>query len=228
MKSYFISCLVLAFSVLSAQKADRDLSSFTSVSTSSAIAVTLVPSTKNRVELSFSNIDENEIITEVKDNRLKIGLKSNTWGNKRKNSSVSATVYYTQNLEGLNASSAGTITAMEARLGQELKLNASSAGKISVEGDSPTVAATASSAGTISLKGKGKTISANASSSGTIKAGDFTCDDGKAVASSAGSISLWADAQINANASSGGTIIYNGDPKNVQVSKSSGGNVKKK
>lgn len=126
----------------------------------------------------------------------------------------------------ISASSSGDITAT-LRVENDIDISSSSSSDITMDVTAESCSVSASSTGEITLKGKCRTAKVNASSSGEIDMENMECEDVVAKASSAGDITLWATQSLEASASSGGEIEYRGNPTVKNISKSSGGTVKK-
>lgn len=137
-------------------------------------------------------------------------------------------VIYTQNLEKLKASSAGEITTEDTLMGEDMLFDVSSAGRISAKIEVRNVSLDASSAGNIDLSGLAQTFDGEASSAANVDAQDLKTETATADVSSAGSIKIFASKKIEAEASSGGSVSYWGNPAEIRDSESSGGSVNKK
>lgn len=186
-----------------------------------------------RVEVTRGNFDvkveaESNIIeyieTNVSGGRLHIGFKKGS--NIKSNEKIVIYVSLPE-LEYLSASSACKIQGMTAFSGEEIELDASSAAKIDLEFTGRRVRANASSAGSVVVSGSGDRIKANASSAGKVRAGDFSAKRADAGASSGGGVTVNVSEELEADASSGGSVRYQGSPRTVDADKSSGGSVRK-
>ncbi|MEL6355922.1 MAG: DUF2807 domain-containing protein, partial [Bacteroidota bacterium] len=79
----------------------------------------------------------------------------------------------------------------------------------------------------VEMEGKLQDIDLEASSAGKIDALDCRADRAKAEVNSAGNIRLHVTEQLDAEASSGGSIRYRGTPDRVYTDANSGGRVSK-
>jgi hypothetical protein len=131
-------------------------------------------------------------------------------------------------IEGLEATTAGTIKSNNTLKGANLTLSTSSAGYTDITVEYETLQLSSSSAGTLNIKGKAIHLEASSSSGSAINAGDLLVNDVTAKASSGSSILVSPIVNLKAHASSGGNITYNKVPKRLQKEESSGGNVYKK
>lgn len=107
-----------------------------------------------------------------------------------------------------------------------LSLSASSSASILAESNSPKIKLSTSSGGSISVSGKCKSVETDASSGSEIKASRLMSENGNANVSSGANIALFCSVSLKAEASSGGKIVYSGNPA-TQVNESSGGSVSK-
>lgn len=200
----------------------RPLGAFRGVKSGEGIDVYLKKGEKEnaRVEVSGARLDE--VVTEVVGSTLRIEMR----GGNYRNSSIKVYVTYVL-LEKISASSASGVFSDGPIKAPHLEINASSAATIELNLVVDHVSVDVSSAAEVMLEGTAKSLQADASSAGAVDAYDLVVDDVNGAASSAGSIKTTANRQINAEASSGGSIRYRGNPTKTNTSASSGGSVKK-
>jgi len=79
----------------------------------------------------------------------------------------------------------------------------------------------------IRISGNAKNFEASATSGSDIKATDLKADYVTAKVTSGADIKVYAVKEINAKATSGGDIRYEGDPKVVNRTKNSGGHIRR-
>lgn len=200
----------------------RNVGSFHEIRTGQAIDVYLKEGTKESVKLEVKGISLNEVLTDVSGGRLKIHL-----GPGRHNSHV-IKVYVTYvKLDHISASSASSVFSEGTIKGDRLEINVSSAADVDVTVDMDEITASVSSSGDLELKGRSKYLDISASSAGGVDAFDLESENVKVRASSAGGAKVVATKEIDARASSGGSIRYRGNPERSQTDSSSGGSVRK-
>lgn len=242
MKKILLSTIILvAIGAFAQQKETRSLSSFNEVSAHEGVDVYLKKGSKEEARIEASNIDMEDILTEVSSGRLKIHLE----GNRHRNVDVKVWVTY-KSLKAVSASSAADIQA-EGQIvasgdfrvdvssagdvelsvkAQDLDVRASSAGDCELEVDIESLDASASSAGGIEISGSVKSIDVEVSSSGDFEGYDLPSETAEVSASSGGSAKVNVSEQLDARASSGGSIKYRGNPR-MDISTSSGGSIRK-
>ena len=171
----------------------------------------LVEADENIIEL---------IATDIRNGRLRVHAEENIGRATKK-------VYVTlPQITMLKSSSGADLESLDPITASDIELSASSGSMISLQLDAEQVDADASSGADIKIKGTADELFADASSGANIRARDFevrVCDAG---VSSGANISVKVKEDLTADASSGGNIIYDGDPS-VKKNKSDSGNVRK-
>ena len=223
-----ISCIVLlvsclAFSVFAQQSEVRQISPFQGVRASEAIDVYLKKGDKESVKVEATGTELSNVLTEVNGTTLKIHMRD---GNFRGRKSVKVYVTFTR-LEKLSASSAANLFSTDPIKSSKLEISVSSAGSVEVNLESESVSVSASSAGKTVLEGKTQSLEIEASSAGDIDAYNLESENVNASVSSAGSAKISVSKELEAHASSGGSIRYRGNPLKTNTDSSSGGSVKK-
>lgn len=202
---------------------ERKVSDFTGIKTCCSFTVKVTKGAPSvRVEAE-SNLQE-YIKTEVNGGRLKIGFTDNVnIGNRKK-----IYVYVTMNeVDWVAASSSSSISFNGAFSGDELDIDVSSSARVSgLNWSGGDIRLDVSSSGKIELAGTGSRIRANASSSGRIAASDCKVKDARVSVSSGAGIELNVSGELDASASSGGSVRYRGNPGDVDSNTSSGGSVR--
>ncbi len=215
--SLFIMTLVVASSFankLSDEKETRDLSGFTKISfgTSGYLYITFGSEYKVVLEGDGSYLDE--IVTEVRGDRLVIRNRHNNW-NFRMNQKV--TVYITMpELEGLGVSGSGKAEIRDVVKGSDLDLGVSGSGRIITSDlNVSRLDCGISGSGNINLQGGGNIDNADISISGS---GGFTGENAKIdmadiSISGSGNCSCNVTGSLKAGVSGSGDITYTGNPK---------------
>lgn len=224
MKFLFVHFLfLLSIANVNAQQSEiRSLESFRGLKASQGIDVYLKQGSKESARVETSGVNLQNIITEVSGNYLKIYLKDGHYNNKN----IKVYITYVE-INKLSASSAASIFSEGTLKAKEMEISSSSASSIEISVESTFLKVSASSAGEIDLKGKTVNLNVEASSAGEIDAYDLEAESVNANVSSGASIKTNATKALEAQASSGGSIRYRGDPQKAMTNSSSGGSVKK-
>lgn len=215
---------LLTITSLSAQT--RSLGDFNEVSVSGSVTARLVQSNETKVDIKMIKGSIDDLITEVKGGDLTVKFKKDMFGNSKKEAKV--TIYY-KALNEIDASAGCSVGSDEVVSSSSLDIEASSGSTINLEVEGEMVNVDASSGSNIKLKGSSKKTDMEASSGSSINAKMLDADEAKADVSSGASISLVANKSLEADASSGGSIKYKGDPKHTDIDsgKYSGGAISK-
>ena len=203
---------------------DRNISEdFTGVKSSAGIEVYLTQGEENKVVVEIDENLQEYIETSVMNGLLKVGTRKNIrWAKKRK-------VYVTyKELDKIEASSGSSIQANSVVKSQSLSLKASSGAEIELEVFSQDLDLRTSSGADIKISGKSSSLIAQASSGSEINAKELSVINCNATASSGAEINVNVKEKIDAKASSGGEVVYYGDPSLATSKKSSSGTVRKR
>lgn len=212
----------ISATVFAQETETRNLGSFTGVKVSEAVSVYLKKGDKESARVEVTGTSASNVITEIAGTYLKVHMRDGNYRN------ANAKVYVTYvSIEKLYASSAGNLYASETLKGNNMEIDASSAGTIEAVVDAGRLEASASSAGDVELKGKARTVIMEASSAGEVDAYDLEAEDAEVQASSGGAVKISVKSGLDARASSGGSIRYRGNPDKSNTTSSSGGSVKK-
>jgi hypothetical protein len=200
---------------------DRTISSnFESIKVSQGIIVHLTQgnSTEINVEADDNIIDL--LITEVKNNELKIYFEKNVYRAKARN------VYLTtKDISQIRTSSGAQVITENTIQTTSLELDSSSGSGIKIRVNANEINSESSSGSTIKIEGKTTKFSAKSSSGSAIKANELNTTNANVKASSGSNIDINVSGQLTAKASSGGDIDYEGNPTNIDKDTSSGGSV---
>lgn len=160
------------------------------------------------------------LITEVKNNELKVYFEKNVYRAKARN------VYLTtKNISEIRTSSGASVKSENTLQVDVLNLNSSSGSSIKIYVNGTEISSEASSGASIDINGKTTSFSANASSGSSIDADKLETVDAYVKASSGASIDVNVTGKLTAKASSGGDIDFEGNPTSVNKDTSSGGSV---
>jgi len=219
------SCFVDGFTGIKGNKnvvsEDRTISNnFDEINVQQGIQlfITQDNTTEVKVEADENIIDL--LITEVKDNRLKIYFEKNVYRAKARNVFLS-----TSAISKLKASSGASVKSENTFQLTSLDLDASSGSSIRIYVNADDITSETSSGASIKVYGKSNTFSGKASSGSSIDADELETIDAYAKASSGANINVNVSGNLTAKASSGGDIDYEGSPTNINKDTSSGGSV---
>jgi Putative auto-transporter adhesin, head GIN domain len=214
-------CFIL-FSALAQESEVRSVGSFTGVKVGEAIDVYLKKGDKESVKVEVTGARVSNVLTEVSGSYLKIHMQDGRY----KNRNVKVYVTYVS-LEKIHASSASNVFSEGTIRANSMDISASSAASVEITIETGFASVDASSAGDLVLEGKARELALEVSSAGEVDAYALESEIVRANASSAGSAKISVSKELNAHASSGGSIRFRGSPAKTNTDSSSGGSVKK-
>ncbi len=225
----FAALLVLAITTTITVAQDktevRKATGFSSIDVNEGIRVELTYGDKEFVEVTADKEYIDRVMTEVSGGELNIYMKGNNWNNWNKKVLVKVTAV---EIDKIDVSSGASVISQNLIESDNLDMSVSSGAAIKIAFKAPKASCDASSGGAAKLKGVAKFFDTQASSGSSIHASEVKAVKVNADVSSGASISVYAEDELEAEASSGGTIKYSGSPKMVDIDKSSGGSVRKK
>ena len=202
-------------------KRDRSVSYFDGVRVSTGIDVYLTQGEKESITVEADENLQEYILTEVRDNVLVIRF-DNVNVREAETKRVHVTI---KDVKSLKTTSAGDIICKTPIKADDLELDASSAGDISMELYAKNVVVDISSSGNIKLWGEADNLDASLSSAGDLEAYDFKVKEAKVGVSSAGDARINVTEKLVARASSAGDVTYRGNPKSIDAHSSSAGGI---
>ena len=218
---FLASCFSLR--VFAQQSEVRQIGSFQGIRSSEAIDVFLKKGDKESIKVEVSGTDLANVVTELMGSTLKIHMRDQKFLGRR---TVKVYVTYTR-LEKISASSASNVFSEGVIKSDNLGIAISSAASVEVNVESESLIVEASSAGNSVLEGKVKSLEIEARSAGDIDAYRLESEKVYVRTSSGGSAKINVTKELEAHASSGGSIRYRGNPVKTNTDSSSGGSVKK-
>lgn len=214
---------ILAVLAVQAQDTEtRQVGPFKGVKASEAIDVYLRKGDKESVKVEATGTSVSNVITEIAGTSLRIHMREGNY----KNRNVKVYVTYVS-LEKISASSASNIFSEGPIKCANMEISTSSAASVEVALEADRVSVDASSAGDAVLEGKTNSLEVEVSSAGSVDAYGLESESVSARASSAGSAKVNVTKELEAQASSGGSIRFRGNPMKTNTDSSSGGSVKK-
>jgi len=206
----------------------RNLDKFTAVEVSGNITLTLVQSDEHKAEIELVKGDLSKLVTDVRGNTLKVKFKNKdgwNWGGNQNKANI--TLYFAD-IEILEASAGASVGGDDTIQAEEMSLDASSGASVRIDLECNNLDVDVSSGASLRLKGSTETQKADVSSGASYNGVEMIAEKVKIDASSGASAKVFASKEIKAEASSGGSIKYKGDPDktNLDPGRYSGGSIK--
>ena len=218
--------LLIVFAINTGIAQSKSLPAFSSISTSGSVKVELIKGDESKADYTILKGKEEDLLIEVKNNHLTVKIKSKISGMwNRSQTKANITVYY-QTLNSIDCSAGSSLTANNEINSRSIGIDASSGASCKVKVNSEDLSVNTSSGSTVTLNGISKTATYDSSSGARIDAGYLISDNADADVSSGASISLHATKSLKADASSGGSIKYRGNPENKNIDSGMSGSIK--
>lgn len=201
----------------------RQVGVFDQIKVSRGMNVYITQGSPAKVVVKADNNLHEIIETEVEGGVLKVTVNENIrWAKEKK---VMVTV---EKLTATSVSSGSNAWSQNQIMSENLELKATSGANLTMEVNAKYLKADCSSGANIKLSGMAKEADFETSSGANLKGEELKAENCKMRASSGGNVSSTVNGKLEAQASSGGNIVYYGEPRETDVNTSSGGNVHKK
>ncbi|MFC4720979.1 head GIN domain-containing protein [Geojedonia litorea] len=195
---------------------------FDKIEVSRGMDVYLTQSDTETIEVEADENLQDIIVTEVKNNVLKIYADQNIRHSKSQKVFVNfKAVTSISSSSGSDVFSTNTITA------ERLELSTSSGSDMELNVNTEHINCSSSSGSDLKLSGKTNSLYAEASSGSDIKAGNLDAVSSHVKASSGADITVNTSKELIAKASSGGDIKYYGNPEKIDKSDGVSGSISK-
>lgn len=203
----------------------RSVSNFDKISISGSFDVILIKGDEGTIKIDASDNIIESIITEVKDDVLKVRFKKGI--NIRTSKSIDVSISY-EDIEGVALSGSGSVGSTSKVHSESLALKVSGSGNMKLDVDSKQLLTAISGSGNLKLTGDTEDLSCSVSGSGNLSASDLSAKIVNAKISGSGNIKIHAINEIHAKTSGSGNIIYSGNPGIIKSNSSGSGSVKQK
>jgi len=204
-----------------------ELGKYEQVSVSGGHQVTLLQGEDNYAEVEMLKGDRENLRVYVDGETLYVKTKKGLWNSNKTKGDVK--VYYNQPIFEINASSGSEIESADLLRSERLAINVSSGASCSVTVESDELDVDISSGARVTASGNTGTQTVDASSGAKYDGRDMVSSYTGAETSSGAKAIVYSSKKLKASCSSGGSVVYYGDPKEIDnnSSKWSGGSVKK-
>lgn len=194
---------------------------FTEVKVFDGIAVELIPSSSNRVEVSGE--DANQVIVKNNSGKLKIRMNINKLFKGHK---TFAKVYYKGRLSVLDVNENASISSSVPIEQVDLEVRAQEAGEIDLEVKLDRIKVKAVTGGTIAIKGRAKNQVVDVNTGGGYEAGYLETEQTEVMVNAGGFADIRASEYVDATVKAGGNINIYGKPKVIDQTTFLGGVIK--
>ncbi len=196
---------------------------FKGVKVSNAIELVIEQADKTEITVEADDNLQKSILTEVENGVLIISSESDMHiRNEKRKVWVKMPI-----IEELQASSASQIRSANTLKGNQISIKTSSAASTDLDLEMDHIHCQSSSGSSLKIKGLALKLEAKASSGSSLKLYKLLANEVVADASSGATIQVHPIIKLKAEASSGASVDYDIEPKNIEKNMSSGGSIQK-
>jgi hypothetical protein len=191
-----------------AQEVKRDVSGFNSISYVLPGKLTIIPGNKESLIIKGDQETTDKIITEVKDNELKIYTKWNTF--RGQNFEIVVTVI---SLNELSVAGSGNVVIEGTLKSNKFELDLSGSGNVMcnrIEGSELEVNIAGS--GDITMAGKVNKLEIDIAGSGDVNTGGLETQNAEVDIAGSGSATVWVNDKLETDIVGSGNVYYKGKP----------------
>ena len=185
------------------------------------VSALLVEGTTESIDIKN---DEDQLEYEVVGKSLKVKAKDLVKYNKTP--TVKVVITY-KTIRIIRARAGASVYSQNPITGDKIVLRFSSGASGEIEISQNSLEVNVSEGGNLQLKGKTQWQEVRVATGGIVSAYDLECDNAFVKANTGGSAQVTARKSIDANANTGGSIIYKGNPKKIKEKDGISGTVKK-
>lgn len=221
----FLTVLLLTgFSTAFADTIAKKVDPFTAIDVTGNYLVTMIQSEEEKVVIVNNDIEvvSEKIIVENNGATLTIKIK----GDNFKKKDMHVTVYY-KNVYTIDASRGSEVTLQSTLKGEVITFNCSTGGQVKGAIDATTAKLKISSDGLMVLSGNAKILEMDISAGGIIQGIDIVAESTAATIKAGGTIKCTAGKKLSVKITTGGTVIYYGEPEVFEESVTLGGTITK-
>lgn len=219
MKKVLLMMILAGSQFINAQTA-KNLGDFKEVKVFDRIAVNLVESSENKIEIEGTRHSEVEVVNN--NGELKIRMP---FGKLLQGENITATLYY-KKIHVLTAAEGSSITSSGVIEQTALEINSKQGSQVRLKVNVSKAELSSSTGGEIYVSGEAKNVDASISTGGIIEANKLIALQADVSVKAGGEASIYASDYIKADVTAGGEILIYGSPKNQKKKTKIGGTIK--
>jgi hypothetical protein len=210
----------IGFSQLISAQVTKNLGDFTAVRVFDQINVTLVKSNQNKIEIRGEKAGDVEVVTKNNDLKIRMKLTKMLQGE-----DVEATLYYTGNINTVEASEGAFISSADTFKGTAFDINAKEGATVKLNLEVSKLNSVAGSGGILELTGTATNHDVVLKSGAILKGRNLETKQTVIAINAGGEAAVYATELVEAKTRAGGDIDVYGNPKQVNENKTAGGKV---
>jgi len=208
-----LAFLMIASLTFAQNREKRDVSNFHALSVSDAFIVEISVGNTESLEVEIEEEFMSDLITEVRNGTLIIGLDDDNWSRKKKRMKSSAKAYLTvKSLDKINVSGAVSLRTLDILKSDRMRIELSGASVVKIELETKDLDLQASGACVINIEGSTKSQNVKMSGSSIYRAYDLKSETTVLRVNGASNASIYASDELDVRASGASSIYYKGSP----------------
>ncbi|RLZ09833.1 head GIN domain-containing protein [Faecalibacter macacae] len=219
MKNLFITAFTLLTAQISFAQIEKNVGDYNSLKVYDRIAVELVSSNTNKVEVSGELENEVEVVNKNGDLKIRMNAVNLLQGSK-----VKVKVYY-KNLYDIQASQGSMIFSDDKFKSSILKLSSNEGSSIKLDVNTKKIDAKINSGAELILNGNADALTVNANSGGKFYGKTLDTENATLTTNAGGIIEAKVSESVDAKTRAGGTIDIYGNPRVKNDKKIAGGSI---
>lgn len=220
-KRRLIPVLIITVNLCFAIQAQRtELSQFNRLEVGSDINIQLILDKKCGIEWTLKNIEPDKIITEIKDQTLRVRTKTGIY----RDAELKAKVYYTD-LVAIQSKGRANVWSEEDLYVEKFGFIINNGGECRLRIFADSVYASVTEGSIIDLKGETKILDVKVGTGATFSGYDLNAEEVTVLANSTGKAKIAVNKYLKATATSKGFIGYIGEPEKVEQEATLGGEI---
>lgn len=205
---------------------NRSVGTYDGVAVAGFFDVELVSGTEGKLSLKAEENLLEYIITEVKDNTLKIKTKKGYNLRPSFNKKVIITVPF-KDINSVSLAGSGDVVSKATIKSDKFTTNLAGSGDITLDVDASSVKANVAGSGDVRLRGSANNFVVRVAGSGDIHAFDLKSQNVEASVSGSGDVRVNCSGDLKARVSGSGDITYKGNPNRSDTKVSGSGDISK-
>lgn len=232
MKNSLFSLLFILFGLVGfGQKSPETVESFNKIDVFGPFKVELIKADKVAIEMDYRGIDRDDIITEVRNEQLRLKVRNkhymNEWTSNDypRSQYIKVRVYYTE-LKEVEAQAGAEVFSNEILKSKNLGLECSMGAEVRLNILSKNLYAKVNMGGMLELEGRTEIVDVKANMGGMLRASRLESKSAFVDASMGAEVQVRATQEIEVNAGFGAVVNYTGGPNVRHTSKNFGAEVR--
>lgn len=231
MKYVITICLALIAGSLPGQS--QDLHPFNAIDVFGPFQIELIASDKESIEMESFNINNEDIIMEVKRGELHLKIKNrhywSDWDSDkhRRHQFIKTKIYY-KTLTELQASAGAEVRFHEPVLSGKFFVSGNMGATIYLPIEANVLYAKSSMGATVNLRGKANYLEVVGKMGGSVRASQLVSKSAYVSASMGSDVSIYASDEVDIAANFGADVRYAGDPVVRHTNKKMGAEIRKR